>query len=103
MWASKRGGIQLLTQEYEGRHCDVTITPWEGEENIFSSFAKMLKNVSITEFLTMSRVRALGDGGRGRGDGGGEGGGEGGGGVHNLFLIIERAQKKDFIVRGGNV
>lgn len=56
VWASKRGGIQLLTQEYEGRHCDVTITPWEGEESILSSFAKMLSNVSIPEFLVMVEV-----------------------------------------------
>ncbi|CAN0254525.1 unnamed protein product, partial [Laminaria digitata] len=56
VWASKRGGIQLLTQEYEGRHCDVTITPWKGEENVLSSFAKMLMNVSIPEFLVMVKV-----------------------------------------------
>eukprot|EP00752_Nemacystus_decipiens_P007607 g6798.t1 len=56
VWASKRGGIQLLTQEYEGRHCDVTITPWKGEENMLSSFAKMLKNVSTDEFRVMTIV-----------------------------------------------
>ncbi|CBN75175.1 conserved unknown protein [Ectocarpus siliculosus] len=56
VWASKRGGIQLLTQEYEGRHCDVTITPWKGEENVLSSFAKMLKNVNTEEFHVMTIV-----------------------------------------------
>lgn len=44
-------------QEYEGRHCDVTITPWKEEENMLSSFAKMLKNVSTDEFLVMTIVR----------------------------------------------
>ncbi|CAN0440829.1 unnamed protein product, partial [Discosporangium mesarthrocarpum] len=56
VWASKRGGIQLLTQEYEGRHCDVTITPWEGHESILSSFMKMLCNVTNQGFVEMVEV-----------------------------------------------
>lgn len=59
MWASKRGGIQLLTQEYEGRHCDVTIMPWKGEETVLSSCAKILRNVSIPEFIVRTRVRRV--------------------------------------------
>lgn len=45
-----------VVQEYEGRHCDVTITPWEGGENMLSSFAKMLKNVGTDEFRVMTIV-----------------------------------------------
>lgn len=45
-----------MLQEYEGRHCDVTITPWKGEENMLSSFAKMLKNVNNEEFRVMTIV-----------------------------------------------
>lgn len=29
-WSSRRGFIQLLTQDYEGRDNDVTIMPWSG-------------------------------------------------------------------------
>ena len=47
------------TQEYEGRHCDVTITPWKGGENMLSSFAKMLKNVNTDEFRVMTIVGVL--------------------------------------------
>lgn len=46
----------VVRQEYEGRHCDVTITPWKGEENVLSSFAKMLKNVNTEEFHVMTIV-----------------------------------------------
>lgn len=56
VWATRRGGIQLLTQEYEGRHCDVTITPWEGNESVLSAFAKMLSNPDRREFSTMVAV-----------------------------------------------
>jgi TAG lipase / steryl ester hydrolase / phospholipase A2 / LPA acyltransferase len=56
VWATRRGGIQLLTQEYEGRHCDVTITPWEGHESVLSSFVKMLSNPSRREFSNMVTV-----------------------------------------------
>lgn len=48
--------VSWCTQEYEGRHCDVTITPWKGEENMLSSFAKMLKNVNTDEFRVMTIV-----------------------------------------------
>lgn len=48
--------VLRLLQEYEGRHCDVTITPWTGEENLLSSFAKMLKNVNNEEFRVMTIV-----------------------------------------------
>lgn len=56
IWATRRGGIQLLTQEYEGRHCDVTIMPWEGTETLVSSFAKMLNNIGRREFSQMVTV-----------------------------------------------
>ncbi|CAM9458445.1 unnamed protein product [Chrysoparadoxa australica] len=56
IWATNRGGIQLLTQEYEGRHMDVTITPWQGQETILSSFFKMLTNPSKEEFVQMCRI-----------------------------------------------
>ncbi|KAG5189830.1 acyl transferase/acyl hydrolase/lysophospholipase [Tribonema minus] len=56
IWATRRGGIQLLTQEYEGRDSDVTISPWEGHETLLSSFSKMLSNPSRREFANMVTV-----------------------------------------------
>ncbi|CAM9431088.1 unnamed protein product [Phaeothamnion confervicola] len=56
VWATRRGGIQLLTQEYEGRHTDITITPWEGKESVASSFLRMLTNPTKAEFCEMVSV-----------------------------------------------
>ncbi len=36
----------MCMQEYDGRHCDVTILPWDGYETILSSTSKILRNFS---------------------------------------------------------
>ena len=55
-WSSRRGVGQLLTQEYEGRDCDVSIMPWKGAMSIGMAFASLMKNPSLEDFHRMVKI-----------------------------------------------
>lgn len=42
-WATRRGLVQTLLQEYEGREKDVTIMPWKGHINVIQACMSILK------------------------------------------------------------
>ena len=42
-WQSKRGLFQFVTQEYEGRESDVTITPWTKHISVVAAFKSIIK------------------------------------------------------------
>uniref|UniRef100_A0A7S2XZ06 Uncharacterized protein n=1 Tax=Fibrocapsa japonica TaxID=94617 RepID=A0A7S2XZ06_9STRA len=52
-WSTRRGFSQIITQEYQGRDCDITISPWSGYETVLSAFMKMLANPSKQEYTEM--------------------------------------------------
>ena len=58
VWSARRGFTQLLTQDYEGRECDVTIMPWKGAHTAMSAFMVLIKNTSPEEFLEIVQVGA---------------------------------------------
>ena len=43
VWSSRRGMIQLLTQEYEGRDNDITIMPWSGHISPLNAICSAIK------------------------------------------------------------
>eukprot|EP00587_Corethron_hystrix_P003415 CAMPEP_0113297802 /NCGR_PEP_ID=MMETSP0010_2-20120614/510_1 /TAXON_ID=216773 ORGANISM="Corethron hystrix, Strain 308" /NCGR_SAMPLE_ID=MMETSP0010_2 /ASSEMBLY_ACC=CAM_ASM_000155 /LENGTH=812 /DNA_ID=CAMNT_0000150747 /DNA_START=197 /DNA_END=2636 /DNA_ORIENTATION=- /assembly_acc=CAM_ASM_000155 len=52
LWDTRRGFfVQLLTQEYEGRDCDVTLNPWENDISLFKSFFRCIYNPTDKEFF----------------------------------------------------
>ena len=51
VWSARRGFTQLLTQDYEGRECDITILPWKGAHSALSAFSVLIKNTTPSEFL----------------------------------------------------
>lgn len=44
-------GTQILTQEYEGRECDISMVPWLSHRSLFSAFLHCIYNPSQEEFL----------------------------------------------------
>jgi predicted acylesterase/phospholipase RssA len=44
-------GTQVLTQEYEGRECDISMVPWLGHRSVFSASLHAIYNPSKEEFL----------------------------------------------------
>jgi hypothetical protein len=46
-WGNKRGLIQALTQDYNGRDCDITISPWS---NALSFPQAMVVSLSVGYF-----------------------------------------------------
>jgi len=44
-------GTQILTQEYEGRECDISMVPWISHRSLFSAFLHCIYNPSKQEFL----------------------------------------------------
>lgn len=42
---------QILTQEYEGRECDISMVPWISHRSLFSAFLHCIYNPSKEEFL----------------------------------------------------
>ena len=44
-------GTQILTQEYEGRDCDISLIPWLNHRSIGSAFMHMLYNPSREDFF----------------------------------------------------
>ena len=48
-------GTQILTQEYEGRECDISMVPWLSHRSLFSAFLHCIYNPSQEEFLTWIR------------------------------------------------
>jgi TAG lipase / steryl ester hydrolase / phospholipase A2 / LPA acyltransferase len=52
LWELRRGFFtQLLTQEYEGRDCDITINPWINHRSLFSAFLHCIYNPSNQDFM----------------------------------------------------
>mmetsp|Transcript_11158 Transcript_11158/g.26811 ORF Transcript_11158/g.26811 Transcript_11158/m.26811 type:complete len:851 (-) Transcript_11158:60-2612(-) len=47
---SRRLGVQIFVQEYEGRDCDVSLIPWLGHRGLFSALLHALYNPSKREF-----------------------------------------------------
>lgn len=41
---------QVITQEYEGRNCDISLIPWRGHRNLCSAFLHLIYNPSEKEF-----------------------------------------------------
>ena len=50
-WQSKRGLFQFVTQDYEGRESDVTITPWTRHISVATAFKSIIKNPDDDEYL----------------------------------------------------
>ena len=48
-------GTQILTQEYEGRECDISMVPWLSHRSLLSAFLHCIYNPSQEEFLTWIR------------------------------------------------
>lgn len=44
-------GTQILTQEYEGRACDISMVPWLTHRSLFSAFLHCIYNPSKKEFM----------------------------------------------------
>lgn len=42
-WSTKRGLIQVLVQDYGGRDCDVTLTPWKRHLSIPQALMSIIK------------------------------------------------------------
>ncbi len=55
-WSTKRGMFQTLTQDYEGRENDVTITPWQNHISPVKAFLSILNNPSLEEYLGLTLV-----------------------------------------------
>lgn len=55
-WGGRRGVVQALTQEYEGRESDVSIIPWFGAVSLMDGMLSLAKNPSKDEFLEIVRV-----------------------------------------------
>lgn len=51
VWSNRRGIIQTLTQEYEGREGDVTIMPWAGHISPLTALMSAIKNPTPEEFF----------------------------------------------------
>ena len=47
MWSLRRGYVQALTQDYEGRDVDITINPWYGHISAFKAFNMTLQVSSV--------------------------------------------------------
>eukprot|EP00981_Chlorochromonas_danica_P005504 scaffold1116_cov180-Ochromonas_danica.AAC.4 len=56
LWSTRRGLSQTLTQEYEGRLGDVTITPWAGHISVFTALTSAIKNPTPLELVEVFRV-----------------------------------------------
>lgn len=57
-WSARRGLHQLLTQEYTGRECDVTIMPWRGHVSLLGAFGQVIKNPTADEYMEVCKVAA---------------------------------------------
>lgn len=44
-------GLTILTQEYEGRECDISMVPWLSHRSLFSAFLHCIYNPNKLEFL----------------------------------------------------
>jgi TAG lipase/steryl ester hydrolase/phospholipase A2/LPA acyltransferase len=55
-WSTKRGMFQTLTQDYEGRENDVTITPWANHISPVQAFLSILKNPTLEEYEALTLV-----------------------------------------------
>ncbi|CAB9518021.1 Patatin-like phospholipase domain-containing protein [Seminavis robusta] len=44
-------GTQVLTQEYEGRECDISMVPWISHRSLFSAFLHCIYNPDEDDFL----------------------------------------------------
>jgi len=53
LYAQRRAniGTQLLTQEYEGRDCDISLIPWLNHRSLQSAFLHMLYNPTPRDFF----------------------------------------------------
>eukprot|EP00520_Triparma_pacifica_P014885 CAMPEP_0118656336 /NCGR_PEP_ID=MMETSP0785-20121206/13438_1 /TAXON_ID=91992 /ORGANISM="Bolidomonas pacifica, Strain CCMP 1866" /LENGTH=633 /DNA_ID=CAMNT_0006549195 /DNA_START=379 /DNA_END=2280 /DNA_ORIENTATION=+ len=52
LWELRRGFFtQLLTQEYEGRDCDITINPWVNHRSLISAFLHCIYNPTNEDFM----------------------------------------------------
>lgn len=59
-WATRRGLVQTLLQDYEGREKDVTITPWRGHINVIQACLSILKVInSISSLIVMTKFHFL--------------------------------------------
>lgn len=56
MWSYRRGLTQVLTQEYVGRDCDITIMPWKGHVSLPRALFMLLRNPSPEDFKMMVTV-----------------------------------------------
>jgi TAG lipase / steryl ester hydrolase / phospholipase A2 / LPA acyltransferase len=58
-WSSKRGLIQVLVQDYGGRPCDVTLTPWRHHLSLPQALMTVIKNPTreeIKDLILVSRM-----------------------------------------------
>lgn len=55
-WSTKRGIFQTLTQDYEGRENDVTITPWANHISPVKAFLSILNNPTLEEYEALTLV-----------------------------------------------
>ena len=51
IWSTRRGFIQVFTQDYEGRENDVTIMPWKGHISPINALFSAIKNPTNIEFF----------------------------------------------------
>mmetsp|Transcript_795 Transcript_795/g.1203 ORF Transcript_795/g.1203 Transcript_795/m.1203 type:complete len:869 (-) Transcript_795:244-2850(-) len=50
VWSNRRGFVQTLTQDYEGRDVDVTINPWSQHISAFTALRSAIHNPTLEEY-----------------------------------------------------
>ena len=55
-WSMMRGFYSTITQSYEGRENDITITPWANHISLFQAFTSVLKNPTEAEFSDVTHA-----------------------------------------------